>query len=109
MTAKTLSVNEIKSAYIGAKLRVSTEGYKQASGCGRVYINLTKSPRKGSKAFNAFTEATGLRLVKPYGCSGYAIYVGYDNATGYELKLGEVFKEELQKMGVECYLTAESD
>lgn len=109
MSAKTLGLNEIKNAYIEAKIRVSNEGYSQASGCGRVYINLTKSPRKGSKAFNAFTEATGMRLVKPYGCSGYSLYVGYDNATGYELKLGEMLKEEFQKIGIECYLTAEGD
>lgn len=94
---------------------------KRASGCGRVYVCLSGSMNPETlvyekvkpevvKAVAKAAEATGMIFQRKahYGFTN-ALYVGYDNATGRELALGEALAQKLSDVGIKAYCDAGAD
>lgn len=93
----------------------------RASGCGRVYVCLSRpfdattlkyqklDPRL-VKAVEAAAARTGTIFQRKahYGMTN-ALYVGYDNATGRELARGEMLAKLLTEAGVPAYMDAHGD
>jgi len=81
-------------------------------GCGRVYVDVCddgyKSMRKGSKVAKAF-EAAGFRVTSRPGYTGVQLYIGYDNASGYEWNRGELVAASLKASGIKAILSGDGD
>lgn len=105
-----ITSNLVREALLTARERMSYSSANNfRSCCGRVYITLTEKIRKGSALYKAIEKGSGMRMVKLSGCTLHSVYVGYDNATGKELMLGNYFAEELRNIGVSCYNDAIED
>ena len=72
----------------------------RATGCGRVYVAISKEHRNGIKAA---AKKLGVRYLGAESQCPHALYVGYDNATGIELGKGAAVAEALKAAGVSCY------
>ena len=72
----------------------------RATGCGRVYVAISKPHRRGIKAA---AQKLGIRYLGSESQCPNALYVGYDNATGIELGKGAAIADALKAAGVECY------
>lgn len=94
---------------------------KRASGCGCVYVCLSGSMNTETlkyekvkpevvKAVAKAAEATGMIFQRKahYGFSN-ALYVGYDNADGRALALGELLAQKLTDAGIKAYMDAGAD
>lgn len=80
-----------------------------ACGCGRVYVSLGYKPIRKNSWVKGILERAGFKVMtKPYD-SGLFIYVGYDNADGYALAMGEKIAEEFRKEGIRAGKIAEAD
>ena len=80
-----------------------------AYGCGRVYVFVGYKPlRKNAKAVKTLEKA-GFRMTPRPGDSGVLIYVGYDNATGRELGMGEAIAQSFRDSGIASGMDADPD
>ena len=77
-------------------------------GCGRVYIEFLDTIRANSKIKKIF-ERAGFKMTKRPMFSGVRIYVGYDNATGYEFAMAEKACEVLKSYDIRCYVDGDGD
>lgn len=82
---------------------------RPANGCGRVYVTVGyKTINKNSKATKTL-ESVGFRMTRrPYN-SGLHIYVGYDNASGRELAMGEAIAQSFRESGIAAFADADAD
>ena len=72
----------------------------RATGCGRVYVAISKEHRRG---IAAAAKKLGARYWGKESQCPYALYVGYDNGTGIELGKGTAIADALKAAGVSCY------
>ena len=72
----------------------------RATGCGRVYVAISKEHRRGIRAAS---KRLGVRYLGSESQCPHAIYVGYDNGTGIELGKGAAIASALNASGVSCY------
>jgi hypothetical protein len=100
---------------------------ERPSGCGRVYVCISSDAssffatpefREESKAvqkahikgLKAACKALGkIFQTKSHYGDRNAIYVGYDNATGYELGRGTAIVNYLKSQGIDCYRNEHGD
>lgn len=106
MDQKKLYAAAVKAKSMGAGEMMPQSG---AGGCGRVYVTV------GYKSLNARSKATktlnsaGFKMTRrPYN-SGFHIYVGYDNASGRELAMGEAIAQSFRDSGIAAFADGDAD
>lgn len=101
-------ISKLKSILVEARNAFDNcEQRGNQGGCARVYIQLLKMPRKGSKAYNLINEYFEI-FNRPYG-AGRALYCGYDNATGAEWFKAHAAAKVFEENGIKCYVDADMD
>ena len=98
-----------KNALVEA-LHTPLSGYGCRGGCGRVYVEIVSPKITKSSKLGKIIQSLGLLMTsRPYYGGSSRIYVGYDNASGQEYKLGEIIEEKLKAVGVQCYVDGDGD
>jgi len=105
-----MSQSDLYDAAVAARdAGYSAPRARVAAGCGRVYVFLGYTPmRKNSKAAKTL-ERAGFCMTRRPGDSGVLIYVGYDNASGQELGMGEAIAQSFRDSGIAAGLSADPD
>ena len=80
---------------------------ERPSGCGRVYVCVSKDHAKGIKAA-AKRLGQIFQTTSHYG-DRYALYVGYDNADGKALGQGTAIVSALNAAGISAYRNEHGD
>lgn len=81
---------------------------QRPSGCGRVYVDIGKI-RANSKVARLLASI-GHRLTHgPYCDNQRYLYIGYDNASGRELAMGEAVCDSLRANGFYASVCADAD
>jgi hypothetical protein len=108
--AMTMNQSDLYEAAVAAReAGESAEGSSVRSGCGRVYVFVGYKPlRKNAKAVKTLQKA-GFRMMPRPGDSGVLIYVGYDNASGRELAMGEAIAQSFRDAGIAAGMDADPD
>ncbi len=82
----------------------------RASGCGRVYVDLSLPDRASKTAVAKAAKALGLIYgANYYSGSKTSLYVGYDNCDGRALGKGPVIAAALKALGWSAYDGAYGD
>lgn len=105
---KNISQLELNNAFILAKNNMN-EQHCSRSYCGRVYLVFTEKFRTGGDFYKKLKNSCSFRILNLQGSSLKSLYIGYDNATGKELKLANALQSELTKIGLSCYVEAIAD
>ena len=79
------------------------------NGCGRVYVMIGYSKMLKSHAVAKVLASMGFKLFPRPNFSGLALYVGYDNATGYQWSLAHEYAETLKGYGIVAYADVDGD
>jgi len=93
---------------------------ERPSGCGRVYVVLgaswdaSEEAKAQAKADAKGIAAAAKKLGKIWQAKSHygdrnALYVGYDNHTGYELGKGTAIERVLKAHGIDCYRNEHGD
>jgi hypothetical protein len=107
--AMQMNQSDLYAAAVAARDAGESAQMGRASGCGRVYVFVGYKPlRRNSKAAKTLQSA-GFRLTPRPSDSGVLIYVGYDNATGCEIGMGEAIAQSFRDSGIAAGLMADGD
>lgn len=96
----------LQEAIAFAYKEVKNVSYGPRGGCGRVYVDFGKM-RANSKVLKAL-GSVGKMFSRP-GFTWKQLYVGYDNATGFEYKIGELIADYFKERGYHAYADGDGD
>ena len=90
---------------------VTPRGCVPVGGCGRVYIELSDMKVRSNSKIVKEAEALGFKMtLRPYHGNNHSrLYMGYDNATGYEWFRAENVAAILRNNGIKCYVDGDGD
>lgn len=83
--------------------------YQRVGGCARIYVSVGRETLRRNSKYAKALQSAGFKVFSRPMRSGVFIYVGYDNATGYEYAKGQAIAQAFRGEGIPAGCDADED